>query len=112
MCVLRDLRVRGRKVADVIELGGPREAAMFAGLSAELKQLQDRLGVVLDHATAKTLFTKWTEQTPCRQERAQLSEAAAIEDVQIQKSFQRFRDWCSCERIQHLRRQVEQAVGR
>jgi CHAD domain-containing protein len=72
--MLHRLRIRAKKLRYTMEIVAPAWAPAFRSrLYCDVSILQDLLGTVNDHATAKALFSDWRDGAPEGEERAFLS---------------------------------------
>lgn len=104
VCVLHDLRIQGKQVRYVLEITGFLYAPSQLDLIYnDLKEMQDKLGLLMDHVTSRANLAKWSATATGTKNRNRLRELSVIEDEMIQKSFQEFRDWWTHKRAAKLR---------
>lgn len=105
--VLHQVRIAGKRLRYAIELlAAAFDESLRTQLYPVFKDVQDWLGNVNDHETAKRLFVVWSEQTEPATAFV-LRELAAAEQRQIEKTSQDFCAWWTDERAYALRQQFD-----
>jgi len=101
---LHQFRIRGKKLRYAIELlaGAFTEEIRAVGYPL-LRNLQDRLGEVNDHASARVRLKNWSEQSDDAEETAYLVEMIESEQDQLDVKRSDFLAWWNGKREKRLR---------
>ena len=73
-------------------------------LYPQVEEIQEKLGTINDHATARNLLEQWGTAS------GDYRELVAMEDQSLQTRGQEFRDWWSPERVRDMQRRFEKAL--
>jgi len=91
---LHRFRVRGKQLRYAMELFSTLFPPDFrTSLYPLVAQLQDRLGEVNDHATARQHLIKWSEKTGSRRRAEYLRGLTRRESELLEKSIEKFTQW-------------------
>jgi CHAD domain-containing protein len=101
---LHAFRIQGKQVRYVMEIfGGAFDDDFRQQLYPMVADLQDRLGNINDHVTAKTYFAEWHTATQSCVVRRALEFAIAHEQQAFEAAKREFLDWWTAPRRQDLR---------
>ena len=104
VCILHDLRIQGKHLRYVLEIASfLYEPTQLELLQNDLKELQDKLGKVMDHVAAKTKLAKWSAAAANKKQRKRLCNLLTQEGDQVQQSYEQFGNWLTHKRIKNLR---------
>lgn len=109
---LHQLRICGKRLRYTLEtlldLEAIPQRVTAARLLDELKQIQDRLGKINDHAVSQLRLLGWSEETPRDSLRKAFVGMAEQEASQAAERTTAFFCWWSAERQQCFRRQLDE----
>jgi len=104
---LHQMRILGKNLRYSMELFvGAFEEGFRVKLYPVFTEVQDKLGIINDHATARVRFAEWDEQGCCRQ----CAQLALMEQYYADLKAAQFRHWWTRGRADDLRRQFEAAL--
>lgn len=109
---LHRLRIAGKQLRYTVELlsdAFPKELRDQA--YPLIRDLQDRLGIINDHATAHDRLQHWIEQTAADTVRAYLEQRLQTEARLAAKRHQQFLDWWNRRRAAELHQTLQRHVG-
>jgi CHAD domain-containing protein len=102
---LHQLRIRGKRVRYACELfAGAFDREVGDEVYALFVTLQEKLGRINDHATAKALYERCRHDASSAAEQQQFTELAKAEGRQIRDTTREFHDWWNEERTAELAR--------
>jgi CHAD domain-containing protein len=110
---LHALRILGKQMRYAMEIfAGAFPPAFRQDLYPQLAEIQDRLGAINDHATAREKFLAWLqEESTDPQLRGLLEELIAEETEQLEQSRDDFLRWFTNERRAALEQQFYEHLG-
>jgi CHAD domain-containing protein len=101
---LHQFRIRAKALRYAIELVAPAFGPeLKEDLYPIVEDLQEKLGRVQDHVTAKQLFETWTTENPGEERRTMLCELAEAEARRIEQETEEFHNWWRDERAERVR---------
>jgi len=109
---LHQLRICGKKLRYAIEVfAGVLQPECRRELYPMVKQLQDHLGAINDHAAARRRFEQWLITATSEQESASLGELLIAEQNALVARHQEFLAWWTPQRSAELQRRLEETVA-
>ena len=109
---LHRLRICAKRLRYTMELMARAFAPSFLNeLYPNFTLVQQRLGAINDHATAKAFFESWLLNTSDARESAELARLVVSEQQQIDETRDTFRQWWTPMCAQQLRRQFNQYLS-
>ena len=106
---LHRLRICGKRLRYTMELMAGAFAPSFRrDLYPNFALVQQRLGAINDHATAKAFFERWSSEAADLEESAEFTRLAECEQQQIDETSDAFRQWWTPMRVQQLWTQFHQ----
>lgn len=79
-------------------------------LYPQIEQLQEKIGAVIDHATARDEFQQWLDQPGAEDLAGPLKELLAEEQAAVQRRREEFFDWWNDDRKRELRARFDALV--
>ncbi len=105
---LHAFRIQAKAVRYTIELVAPAfEPELRSEVYPIVEELQERLGKVQDHVTARQQFEKWAETSDDGPQRQLLVELINDESRRLDEGVQDFHRWWTDERIDQIRRALQ-----
>jgi CHAD domain-containing protein len=109
---LHQLRIAGKNVRYTIELlGCGLPAALREHVYPMIKDLQDRLGAINDHATAQQRLDRWIQEADSDAERDYLATRRDAEHSRTESLRGEFLDWWNGTREGELRQAFAESLG-
>ena len=109
---LHQLRIAGKNVRYTIELlGCGLPAPLREHVYPMIKDLQDRLGAINDHATAQQRLDHWIQEADTDAERAYLETRRDAEQACTESLRSEFLDWWNGTREAELRQAFAESLG-
>jgi CHAD domain-containing protein len=109
---LHAFRIQGKQLRYAMEIFAGAFAPTFRSeLYPIVEQLQERLGRINDHRTARELFAGWLAEPDVGPASARLPELVAAETAAMGKARQEFLAWWTAERADDLRRRFRELLG-
>jgi CHAD domain-containing protein len=107
---LHAFRIQGKQLRYATEIfAGAFDRRLRSEIYPLVEQLQEKLGAINDHATAKELFTAWLAEADGTCE--VLSALIAAEDDALEIARQAFFAWWTVDRAADLRRRFHELLG-
>jgi CHAD domain-containing protein len=107
---LHAFRIQGKRLRYAMEIfAGAFDHRLRSEQYPLVEQLQEKLGAINDHATAKELFTAWLAEPGADAEALPALVAAEVDA--LGKARQDFFDWWTAERAAELRRRFRELLG-
>lgn len=108
---LHAFRIQGKQVRYAIEIfAGAFDEDFRQQLYPIVADLQDRLGAINDHVTARTYLAAWHDESDSYSLRRALETAQQLEQCAFEESRQDFLNWWTTERRNELRRRFARYV--
>jgi CHAD domain-containing protein len=108
---LHAFRIQGKQVRYAMEIfAGAFDEDFRQQLYPIVADLQDRLGAINDHVTARTYLTTWHDESDSYSLRQALETALALEQRAFDESRQDFLNWWTADRRSELRRRFARYV--
>ncbi len=100
---LHQMRIRGKQLRYAMELfAGAFDKSLRDDLYPLFVEVQDRLGEVIDHATAERIFRRWAKQSLSRRRRKAFRKFQTAEAEQTKLSCKQFHQWWTSQRATEL----------
>jgi CHAD domain-containing protein len=99
---------RLRYAMEIVARAMPK--AFRVRLYPQIQELQDRLGKLNDHATAKRRFETWSEDLPPGELASVFQQFAVAESESLERERQEFLAWWTPQRARRLHRQFEKQM--
>jgi len=107
---LHAFRIQGKQLRYAIEIfAGALDRRIRSELYPLIEQLQEKLGAINDHATARELFAAWLAESGADAEL--LPALIAAEAAALDKARQEFFAWWTLDRAGELRRRFRELLG-
>ena len=108
---LHELRICGKRLRYAMELlADAFDSSFRKELYPTFTDVQERLGAINDHATARLLISQWMDQFPNGYQNG-LRELRGMREQDMLTCCQQFRDWWTPNRSNDLRIKFNQAVN-
>lgn len=108
---LHQMRIAGKQVRYGLELLSPAfDDSLRGGLYATFEEVQDKLGVVNDHASAIAMFDQWARRAEYNGSRAELKELKRVEKIKLETTHREFCTWWSAKRSARLEEEFASLV--
>ncbi len=109
---LHAFRIQGKQLRYAMEIfAGAFDRAFRSELYPLVEQLQEKLGAINDHATARELFSNWLAEPNTGTEAQELPALIAAENAALDAARQEFFAWWTLDRAGELRRQFRELLG-
>lgn len=101
---LHKFRIAGKHLRYVLELlAGALPAELRSGAYPLIQQLQERLGVINDHAVAASCLQRWSDHSTDARELEYLTAGIAAEQTKLAACRAEFSTWWTAETIENLK---------
>lgn len=109
---LHAFRIESKQLRYAMEIfAGAFDRSFRTGLYPLVEQLQEKLGEINDHATAKAMFDAWTKESP-EPDLAEALAAMSEREVKAMDTSRRaFFDWWTTDRKDELRRRFAKRLS-
>ncbi len=109
---LHAFRIQGKQLRYAMEIfAGAFDRAFRTDLYPLVEQLQEKLGAINDHATARELYSTWQSEPDLGPEQQELAELIAAETAAMDDARGQFFAWWTPERSSDLRRRFRELLG-
>ena len=110
---LHRLRIAGKRFRYAMELiAGGFDKSFRAQSYPTMSRIQDQLGEINDHCTAKNLYTEWIQHGSLDGQVPELRTWRAEEQQWIEQRQESFLQWWTPSRADRLKRQIEEVAER
>ena len=108
MEALHEMRIRGKRLRYTIELvAGAFDKTLRKDIYPDFENVQERIGVVNDHATAHKIFAQWFEKATGQEFANRFRRLAEIEQERTEATRGEFQTWWTPQRSARLRQRFQ-----